>query len=119
MKTTHTEAQHTSTPYHLSGEAIINIRGQQVATIYTRLSGDDVADENAGNPMDSDTVEANATFIVRACNSHDALVGACDVAEKNLTGLWRSLYKEQEPSETSSLGMLLSQLRAALQLAQA
>lgn len=50
--------------------------------------------------------EANAAFIVRACNSHNALVAAVTGAEN-----WLSEY---EAGPDSGLHGLLDQLRAAL-----
>jgi hypothetical protein len=62
------EAKHTQLPWDWS-----------VGVIYARFESGEVVAATDGTPfaaMDGATQCANAAFIVRACNSHDALVEA-------------------------------------------
>ena len=44
-----------------------------------------VADPHASNDIDPCEIEANAEFIVRACNNHYNLIEACDLVVEILT----------------------------------
>ena len=96
-------AQHTPTPWQTYAPmaehcqiAIESINSETIAIVELM---DAKRDYNA-------TAKANAAFIVRACNSHDALVAAATEAEN-----WLSEY---ESGPDSGLSGLLNQLRAAL-----
>lgn len=74
---------HTPTPYRMTarrpGDKVIRIEGpvtnDYFINLYCEVSCDD---------RDTDVALANAEFIVKACNSHDALVGALRKALENL-----------------------------------
>jgi len=68
-----TEATHTATPWTLSRSFV----GRDTSALKTTtvVAGTTVVAECNKRPVQE--AEANARFIVRACNAHDALVAAC------------------------------------------
>jgi len=67
------ETKHTATPWKLhfyddEKELSIGIQGEKYFCEVARI------------PNYTSTDEANAEFIVRACNCHDGLLGACESA---------------------------------------
>jgi len=62
---------HTPTPYAVeTGDTIIGSNGGIVAIAFDA--------KPAGTLRNKEQENANAAFIVRACNSHEALLAACD-----------------------------------------
>ena len=109
-------ATHTSTPWKCRNQRgpireAIDIGGEQLTcTAYG---------------MDPQHTEANASFIVRACNAHDALVAALeDAAEQmerdaaKIDGEWGACREIEEIERDGDLPDALVKARAALKLAK-
>ena len=84
-----TEQKHTPTPWAIKrtedwatlSVSIVDSDGQEVATITPRGST-------------PDEMEANAAFIVTACNSHDALVEALEMLLADLNSMPQCYIQE-------------------------
>lgn len=76
------------TPKHTPTPWTVNFKGS--ADIVADFGGNDIAIATIDGPKDKthhlihEEHQANAAFIVRACNAHDALVGACKYVSKRL-----------------------------------
>lgn len=87
---------HTPTPWHLAGDSlIVEEHGISIAQMLNRGT-------------ETPSPRANAEFIVRACNSHDALLDACQEAIHCL------IY---EPKEDEGI-RCFEKLKAAIKLAE-
>ena len=107
-------SEHTATPWEVfaneNGLPIISSKRGFIAFI---------RDLDNTNPADGDEIMANATFIVRACNSHEQLVevlgrltaAAHDVTVSTHAGLDSSV-------ELSELYQAHNEARAALEAAE-
>ncbi len=88
---------HTPTPWsyvaYNDGYALV----QETGAPYTQYSSD-IGDIGAVTSDPKYIKEANAAFIVRACNSHAALVEALETVQSNL--LW---YREEYPEAQSGV----------------
>ncbi len=73
--------QHTQTPWEVRNNHIKKVGGAVIATT-SRVNSLCKHEAEPGSIEDA----ANAEFIIRACNSHDALVGACSDAAEYLRG---------------------------------
>ena len=113
-------AKHTALPWEAwgNGEFITHIRekranGVTLLTMQLPHTIDDVAEQNA-----------NAEFIVRACNSHDALVTACGnmrnyIKHRELLEQIVETGRKQSGNKTITLDeVLLHGINAALALAE-
>jgi hypothetical protein len=65
------EAKHTELPWHVAGNIVTESHGVAIAKCFDR-------------GYETPDVLANAAFIVRACNSHDALLAACEAVRQCL-----------------------------------
>lgn len=102
MTTPNQKTGHTPTPWKATGTQIQGANGYGVAS----------TGFNTGRAIG----EKDATFIVRSCNSHDALVGRC---ESLVTVLQNIMIGNYSPSE--QVAMCTKQIhltRAALKLSQ-
>jgi hypothetical protein len=101
-------ATHTSTPWKCRNQRgpireAIDIGGEQLTcTAYG---------------MDPQHTEANASFIVRACNAHDELVAALEDALDRLASVDRMFHKAIRQEQEGELGQI-TRGRAALKLAK-
>ena len=91
--TTKTTGQHTPTPWDLQTLRV------SLVPVMIRVNG-----------YTKETAEANAAFIVRACNNHDALVS---FARKNADWL-KKLIKQSEAQEKQNRGRFNSLADACL-----
>lgn len=104
--------QHTPTPWRAQRDTIIAGLYNPIARshpIVATIDGQWTPKMN----YDQDTKEANTTFIVLACNAHDALVAALNVAEQRILEV--SVVNNVPGIQSQSA---LNQIRAALKLAQ-
>lgn len=104
---TMSDAKHSPTPWLVAGpydgKLMIRTDGEGPLIL--------IADMNA-NPRGYGQ-EGNAYFIIRACNSHDALLAACERAE--------NLFRHGDNSDDGAKGAwpeLVAELRAAIARAQ-
>lgn len=116
--------QHTKTPWYVTSINDVDRRNYQVYSIHAPIY------DAGGRKIDSirictelgfpgsvggDTGQANAAFIVRACNSHDALVKAlADITYAIEHGITSATMRECEGKPNS----LLTQAKAALDAAR-
>lgn len=94
-----TTAQHTPTPWAYIKATVpdntggydyaITVDGKIIAEVFQHTGWDD---EKTGK-YETQPVEANAAFIVRACNSHDALVEALEGNLRSLEGRLKPPFK--------------------------
>lgn len=114
--TAHTQTAHTPTPWHVATNP--GGPGDQPAFPSVRDSsglkdGEDIICMPLG---DSDTVKANAAFIVRAVNAHDDLLAACQALLKVADSCSR--FAEEMPShEWARYLEATEQARAAIERA--
>ncbi len=84
--------QHTATPYiaHRQGARWLICAAGRLGGKGTPAGLQVLWEVARGRPTDGEAQEANAAFIVRACNSHDALLAACKkaIAHTADPGLW-------------------------------
>lgn len=106
---------HTPTPWYSSTEMDGRHQCYSILTAHEDFEDDDdtpyhplIAQTLHGKGFaPKDIAKANAAFIVKACNAHDDLVGACQTALSNLT----LKYPEDH--------LVMKRLKAALAKAQA
>lgn len=99
------DTKHTSTPWLVAGHLIVSESGTSIAEI---------------RPL---RAEANAEFIVRAVNAHDALLDACKAIHECIDNgmLVRDTKNDSDPGwviKQLPLAQALQKLGAALQKAE-
>lgn len=112
------QAAHTPTPWTIQG-AEIRATGREFPTIICDpFSGQwENTDGTRRRLLPIDEREANAAFIVRACNNHDPLVAALE----NLLTASEILDGQESPPDEADVTHFLNcaqQARAALQAAR-
>ena len=100
-------AKHTPGPWSFNGAATISAESKFIAVVaidkrYTLLEIPEVREQ-----------QANAEFIVRACNSHDELVGVV-----NELVAWLGKSPEQLRSTPNALTSIMTKVNAVLTSAQ-
>ena len=82
------QAKHTPVPWKVQSA---------LSNPHLRIVGDRglIASIAGSGPVVQKGFEANAAFIVRACNSHGALLEACKHANRVIAGLLRSRGQNQ------------------------
>lgn len=89
--------KHTPTPWMKAGHAVYALNNQRVPTNRMSLLLQGGWTDKAGERTSLDELEANAGIIVRAVNSHDALLAACK-------GLMRRMKVNELLGKDDSLG---------------
>ncbi len=74
--------KHTALPWHT------NLRSHPSDQVF---SGDDIVADCKWTMHTHDIREANAAFIVQACNAHDDLVAALEAASKGYQGMFDAM----------------------------
>ena len=98
-----TNAKHTPTPWFYSNGEVYDIKDNQICLVSYYQDG---------------RVKANAAFIVRACNSHDALVEALEALEARALEM-RKLINPKTWSDLENMATVeIINARAALALAK-
>jgi hypothetical protein len=116
------EAKHTATPWMRNGLRIMtsDAQGQENRRIVAKMHGLNTEAgpiDNMFERLPGHVQVANAEFIVRACNVHDALVSDLQAAEHIISVMLCELSTEQQCRVTSKLNDGLTRFkerRAAL-----
>jgi len=99
-----------ATDHH--GAYVVSASGLDVCDLYEMSNPRSYAVCNGGDskPVPFIDMDANARLIVRAVNSHDALVKACEAA---LEHLYEIADKDEDPDEWDLTKQLVAALAAA------
>jgi len=76
------ESKHTPGPWSAPSAGVYDSDGIMIASCGTHTIVEELRAAGFGPAAIADRIAANATFIVRACNSHDKLLEACQEAEE-------------------------------------
>lgn len=98
-----TNAKHTPTPWNTAGRWAVQTRFGMHFDLYKSEYTIEQLDE----------VEANAAFIVRACNAHEELVKALERMEKNASALVLKFYPKTPVEDFNWIMQARSALRKA------